>query len=115
MNRPTPTSGLSIPKSLPDDVLKVRVHASYESAAGGKRKAPPGGRASKLGIIRIVLEVCRQFGRLVESRFRCGPPPRPRMLVARQPGDGIDGPRCQLAGVSAALAFATQSALSIIS
>ena len=28
-------------KSLPDDVLKVRVHAGYESAAGGKRKAPP--------------------------------------------------------------------------
>ncbi len=41
MNLPTPTSGLSIPRSLPDDVLKVRVHAGYESAAGGKRKAPP--------------------------------------------------------------------------
>jgi hypothetical protein len=41
-----PTGCLGIAKSLPDDVLKVRVHAGYESAAGGKRKAPhklPGG------------------------------------------------------------------------
>ncbi len=35
-------------KSLSDDVLKVRVHAGYESAGGGRRKAPPGGRASRL-------------------------------------------------------------------
>ena len=30
-----------IPKSLPDDVLKARVHVGYESAAGGKSKALP--------------------------------------------------------------------------
>jgi len=39
--RVIPTGRLGNPKSLPDDVLKVRVHAGYESAAGGKRKAPP--------------------------------------------------------------------------
>ena len=35
------TGRLGNPKSLSDDVLKIRVHADYESAAGGKRKAPP--------------------------------------------------------------------------
>jgi hypothetical protein len=37
------------------------------------------------------------------------------VLGARLAGDGIDGPRSQLAEVSAALAIATQSALSFIS
>ena len=32
-------SCLGVLEGLPDDVLKVRVHAGYESAAGGKRKA----------------------------------------------------------------------------
>ena len=34
------TGRLGNPKSLPNDVLKVLVLAGYESAAGGKRKAP---------------------------------------------------------------------------
>ena len=41
-----PTGRLGNPKSLPDAFLKVRVQGAYESAAGGKRKALPGGRAS---------------------------------------------------------------------
>ncbi len=39
--RVIPPGRLGNPKSLPDDVLKIRVHAGYESAGGGKRKAPP--------------------------------------------------------------------------
>ncbi len=39
--RVVPSDCQGIPKSLPDDVFKVRVHVGYESAAGGKRKAPP--------------------------------------------------------------------------
>ncbi len=38
--RVIPTGRPGNPKSLPDDVLKVQVHVGYESAGGGKRKAP---------------------------------------------------------------------------
>ncbi len=33
-----PASGLSIPKSLPDDLLKVRVHGGMRARSGAKEK-----------------------------------------------------------------------------
>jgi hypothetical protein len=47
-----PTGRLGNSESLPDDVLKVRIHAGYESAGGGKRKAPQRDGAS-WKVIRI--------------------------------------------------------------
>jgi len=35
-----PAGSLGIGEGLADDVLKVRVHVGYESAADGQRKAP---------------------------------------------------------------------------
>ena len=36
-----PTGCLGIPKSLPDDILKVRVHADMRAQLVAKEKAPP--------------------------------------------------------------------------
>ncbi len=38
MNRLTPASSLGIPKSLPDDILKVRVHGGMRAQAAAKEK-----------------------------------------------------------------------------
>ncbi len=50
---------LGVLKSLPDDVLKVRVPAGYESAAGGERKAP---RENGASIQRGAIEQCQRDG-----------------------------------------------------
>ena len=38
MNRLTPASSLGIPKSLPDDVLKVGAHGGMRARSGAKEK-----------------------------------------------------------------------------
>ncbi len=61
----------SIGESLADDVLKVGVHAGYESAIRGKRKAPPE-RGSRLWpVAKVRFGVPNADWQTPEQRYEC--------------------------------------------